>query len=974
MAADLTGALSMIDVEELERQFRSDSSPHVYIPLGEAYLRRGFPLKAIAVAQKGLKSDDRVEGRLLLAKAYFDASAVKRAFLKKAAEEIDQIVRSHPQNWEGFRLKGEIALERDELQEAIQALQQAHALNPKHPQARMLLKSLNIEVQEPSSADGPFYINVDTDFPPPRTDSLFKTFRDIFIILALTLGYISYLAGVSIEEKRTHGLIFLGRTQQKLDTLQGLDRAKDIYKTVLQKFAPNDPFSLIHLAETHYALYQRHERKSEHLDAFRNYFQMVQSKGPKKLLSELPEYHALLASIEYQAAIEEIAKGNRDQAKSKLEQLSGYLNKYKVELPIHVRLNWIHGLIYEALGNPRYAKAQFNQAAELGWDSPFYRWRLGYYHLRQREFSAAHTHFAKAEEQAKQNVSLVQGILAAPDKQRNEYCWVDPPMLLGSSAPPGLQLSTVDLLSEAFVAAMRSSTLSNCPYHSAIQNKYAANAYYVLASVGDAISVLDAGVGMSVGFKMIRDLKKTMDKIEKLGDMSSHSKAWYHFALAKGFYYQFKYKEGLEAIAEAEKLAPYEPYIQSLYGVLLFKTEKWDEGMQRVKKAIQADPLLTQAYYESAETLLSARDKDGKPSQDKYAEEVLDLMKKTFGDDQTDYLYLKGRLTLNKGDKKVAEETWKKALDDQKAPYFGDHYESNLEMGKLWASYAAAIPKDKEFKTDEYADLHKQFKANLDKINKKLDDRIVKKEDNDAEKAKYKAFLEKLAEGKRVPAKEMELRIGDLREVYDETAGAFFQAAMQTRPGAVEPRLLTGMIYYDNGSYADSTGHFTIAAKGYLRDLDFKNAELAFTRLATAMAFQNYGEELKKKKTWKRIALKLRKEVGEKVGTFFRQQADLTLREQFIKLKTTKKKQADVFDKAQAVQTLELIANVVENHKESEIDKQLLEELREDIKVVKEKGFLEWGKVFEKRMKEKAEQAKSGGNNKRRGRGRRRNR
>lgn len=971
MAADLTGALSMIDVEELERQFRSDSSAQVYIPLGEAYLRRGFPFKAIAVAQKGLKTDDSLPGRLLLAKAYFDASAIKRTYLKKAAEEVDQIVRANPNTWEGFRLKGEIALERDDLQEAIQALQQAHALNPEHPQARMLLKSLNINIADHTQHDSTFYIDVETNFVAPRTDSLFKTFRDIFIMLALTLTYISYLAGVSIEEKRVHGLIFLGRTQQKLDTFQGLERAKEVFKTVLQKYLPNDPFSLLHLAETHYALYQRHERKSEHLDTFRNHFQTVQSKGPKKLLSELPEYHALLALVEYQAAVEDIAKGNRDQAKAKLEQLSGYLNKYKVELPIHVRLNWVHGLIYEALGNSRYAKAQFAQASELGWDSSYYRWRLGYFHLRQREFSAAHTHFAKAEEQAKQNVTLVQGMMTAPDKQKNEYCWIDPPMLLGNAAPPGLQLGTMDLLSEAFVAALRSSTLSNCPFHSAIQNKYAANPHYILASVGDAISVLDAGVGMSVGFKMIRDLQKTVDSVKKLGDLSPHSEAWYHYARAKGFYYQFKYKEGLEAIAEAEKMAPYEPYIQSLYGVLLFKTEKWDEGMQRIRKALAADPLLTQVYYESAETLLSARDAEGKPSQNKHAEEILDLMKKTFGDDQTDFQYLKGRLAFNKDDKKTAEELWKKALDDQKAPYYGDHYESNVEMGKLWSSLAAGVPKDKEFKTSEYADLHKQFKANMEKIYKKLDDRIVKKEDNDAEKAKYKTFLGNLEAGKRVQPKEMELRIGDLREVYDETAGAFFQAAMQTRPGAVEPRLLTGMIYFDNGSYADCVGHFTIAAKGYLRDLDYKNATVAYTRLATSMALQQYGEELKKKKTWKRIPPNKRKEAGEKVGAFFRQQADIALREQYIKLKTTKKKEADAFDKDQAVQTVEVIANVLEKHEESVIDKKLIEELREDAKLAKEKGFLAWGAAFEKRMKEKAEQAQQGaapGNKKRRGR------
>ncbi len=962
MAADPTGALHMVDVDELERQFKTDASPQVYIPLGEAYLRRGFPFKAIAVAQKGLKGDDSLNGRLLLAKAYFDASAIKRNYLKRAADEVDGIVRSNPNAWEGFRLKGEIALERDDLQEAIQALQQAHALNPSHPQARMLLKSLNIEVQDQPTGDGPFYVNVDTDFTAPRTDSLLKTFRDIFIILVIALGAISYLAGVSIEEKRLHGMIFLGRSQQQLDTFKGLKRAKDVYEIVRKKLNPNDPFSMIHLAETHYALYQRHERTQANLDAFKKLFAEVQSKGPKSLLAILPEYHALLVASEYEAAQEMIRKGNRAQAEGKLKDLDAYLKKYKLELPIHVRLNWVHGLVYESLGKNRYAKAQFKRAAEVGWDSVFYRWRLGYYHLRQREFAAAHTQFAKATEQAKQNVNLVKGTLSAPDKQKNEYCWIDPPLIIGSSAPPGLQLGTMDLLTESFVAALRSDQLSNCPFHSAIQKKMAASPYYLLAPIGDAISVLDAGVGMSVGFKMIRELEDKMEKVKKIGNLSPHIEGWYHYAQAKGAYYRGDYKEALESIEKAEKLAPYEAYIQSLYGIILFKLEKWDDGMTRVKKAIQADPLLMQPYYEAAETLLNATkksndddDAEEKPSQSKRAEEVLDLMKKAFKD-HSDYLYLLGRLQYNKGDKKEAEETWKKALDDQKAPYYGDHYESNLAMGKLWMNLAKGVPKDKQWKKDDYESLHKQFTKYLDKIFKKIDDRVVKKKDNDEIKADYKKFLEELKEGrgKRLRKKTMELRVGDLREVYFESAGAFFQASMQTRPGAVEPRLFTGDIYFTNSSYADSTGHYTIAGKGYLRDLDYAGANKAYTRLARAIAFKSYGaEELKKRKTWKRIRRKKRKEAGEEVGKFFRQQADITLRGPYLKLKTTKKKKADKFEKKELVKTIELIAKVLKNHKESIIDDKVVEELQEDAKTVQEKGLIAWGKIYEKRVREK---------------------
>ncbi|HAA55963.1 MAG TPA: hypothetical protein DCE42_14460, partial [Myxococcales bacterium] len=93
-----------MDAEELEQLFRSNKSSDVYIPLGEMYLRRGFPRKAIDVLSKGLKNDDTQEGQLLLAQAYFDASPNKASFLNQAAETAQSVVSRDPNSWQAHRL------------------------------------------------------------------------------------------------------------------------------------------------------------------------------------------------------------------------------------------------------------------------------------------------------------------------------------------------------------------------------------------------------------------------------------------------------------------------------------------------------------------------------------------------------------------------------------------------------------------------------------------------------------------------------------------------------------------------------------------------------------------------------------------------------------------------------------------------------------------------------------------------------
>jgi tetratricopeptide (TPR) repeat protein len=381
----------------------------------------------------------------------------------------------------------------------------------------------------------------------------------------------------------------------------------------------------------------------------------------------------------------------------------------------------------------------------------------------------------------------------------------------------------------------------------------------------------------------------------------------------------------------------------------LIKTQKWEEAMSHLDKAFKVDPLLLQPYYEGAEALLGVVDKEGKSTQNERVAHILEAMKKVFGE-HSDYLYLAGRHAINSGDQKTAEKFWLQALDSSKAPYFGEHYESNLEMGKLSMRAARNIHRERKFAIADYSDLLDQFNKKIDKINKKLDDRLVKKEDNEKAKAEYKQFLRMLEDKKRIDPKIFDVKIADLREAYYEEAGGYFEQAMQMRPGAVEARLWTGMIYYENGSWTDSTGHFTISAKGYLRDHDYKNSSRAYSLLANAIANQVFEDENKQlqKTPQKRL------EAADKVVAFFNREVEMALREPYIQMLANKQKTIPPETTRHLVQTVQLLAKVLEDVKDINT-KDAVSKIQEEAEFLQKQGLMAWGQRMQERAKAQAD-------------------
>jgi tetratricopeptide (TPR) repeat protein len=124
------------DIEELIDLVRRDPASPAFLDLCEAYLALGRPKDAISVGNVGLKAaPDRLEGRLLLARAYTQLHQ-----WKEAQGELLALVKADRSHQQGFAMLGEILLRREDFQRAVPVLQHAQHLDPTSPHVLALLK------------------------------------------------------------------------------------------------------------------------------------------------------------------------------------------------------------------------------------------------------------------------------------------------------------------------------------------------------------------------------------------------------------------------------------------------------------------------------------------------------------------------------------------------------------------------------------------------------------------------------------------------------------------------------------------------------------------------------------------------------------------------------------------------------------------------------------------------------------------
>lgn len=177
-----------IDVDKLESDFEAD--PGNFVPLARAYIERKLAEQAVAVCQKGLRKNPAAkDGRLALAMAYYHAYDDRKA--EKVAREV---VQTQPESAAAaHRVLGEILLERNQEQEAIQELSRAHELDPKDPYTRELLKALGM----PSKSAGNgvpegYWMPRAAVIPRELRQPMWKTIVQTLVLAALVAAGLVY--------------------------------------------------------------------------------------------------------------------------------------------------------------------------------------------------------------------------------------------------------------------------------------------------------------------------------------------------------------------------------------------------------------------------------------------------------------------------------------------------------------------------------------------------------------------------------------------------------------------------------------------------------------------------------------------------------------------------------------------------------------------------------------------------------------
>lgn len=190
--------LASIDVDKLESDFEADNAN--FVPLARAYLERKLAEQAVAVCQKGLRKNPAAkDGRLALAMAYYHAYDDRKA--EKVAREV---VQTQPESAAAaHRLLGELFMERNQEQEAIQELSRSFELDSRDPHTRELLKALGM----PAKASGngvpenfwlPRAAVIPRDLRQPMWKTLVQTLG-LAILVAAGLVYYDHHVKVKVQ-------------------------------------------------------------------------------------------------------------------------------------------------------------------------------------------------------------------------------------------------------------------------------------------------------------------------------------------------------------------------------------------------------------------------------------------------------------------------------------------------------------------------------------------------------------------------------------------------------------------------------------------------------------------------------------------------------------------------------------------------------------------------------------------------------
>jgi|GEM_PF-1604458 tetratricopeptide (TPR) repeat protein len=154
-------------------------TPHSYlfVPLANAYIEKGEPEKAIAVAQEGLLAHpDYISAKMVLAKAFYDCQRIA-----DAKKESLEVLQAKPDNLLAHKILIDIYMSENDQKKAGELIERLKELSPGDTNMELLISSLEIKLNQASSEKAPkeeFGEKEQPDSNDLNTETLAKIYED----------------------------------------------------------------------------------------------------------------------------------------------------------------------------------------------------------------------------------------------------------------------------------------------------------------------------------------------------------------------------------------------------------------------------------------------------------------------------------------------------------------------------------------------------------------------------------------------------------------------------------------------------------------------------------------------------------------------------------------------------------------------------------------------------------------------------
>ena len=164
-------------IKRYEDTLKKTPHSYLFVPLANAYIEKGEPEKAIAVAQEGLLAHpDYISAKMVLAKAFYDCQRIA-----DAKKESLEVLQAKPDNLLAHKILIDIYMSENDQKKAGELIERLKELSPGDTNMELLISSLEIKLNQASSEKAPkeeFGEKEQPDSNDLNTETLAKIYED----------------------------------------------------------------------------------------------------------------------------------------------------------------------------------------------------------------------------------------------------------------------------------------------------------------------------------------------------------------------------------------------------------------------------------------------------------------------------------------------------------------------------------------------------------------------------------------------------------------------------------------------------------------------------------------------------------------------------------------------------------------------------------------------------------------------------